>query len=193
MNRPFAIRRPDDPLVAAGAARSLRARVERVRRPHPTLPGHGPRWAHALGVPALVALALALTLALSAQSPTRVSSEAPILNWRLPSFTPEGFRESLVRGTEARLLADGNVDLTDLTLTLFSRDASNRVETILLSQSARVLSRDRAVTGDGAIRVINDQFEATGLGWRYDHETKKVSLRKNVRVVFRAELTDILQ
>lgn len=139
------------------------------------------------------ALALLFTFTASAQSPTRVSSDAPILNWRLPSFTAEGHRESLVRGSEARLLPDGNVDLKDLTLTLFTRDESNRVETILLSPAARVLTSDRAVTGESSLRVIHDQFEATGTGWRYDHETKKVSLHRNVRVVLQAEVKDLLQ
>lgn len=141
----------------------------------------------------LPALAGGLALAASAQSPTRLSSDAPILNWRLPSFTPEGHRESLVRGTEARLLPDGNVDLQDLTLTLFVGDATNRIETILLSPAARVLTEERAITGRSAIRVINDQFEARGTGWRYEHRTKRVSLEKNVRVTFTAELANLLQ
>jgi len=136
---------------------------------------------------------LASAPAAPAQSPTRISSDAPILNWRLPSFTPEGYRESLVRGSEARLQPDGNVVLQDLTLTLFVGDASNRVETILLSPAARVLTAERAVTGDSPIRVINDQFEARGTGWRYDHRTKRVSLEKNVRVTFTAALSDLLQ
>lgn len=168
-----------------------------VRGIRPASPPGGPTPASGVRLLFLPLLTLTFTLTFTlsspAQSPTRISGDAPIRNWRLPSFTPEGYRESLVRGSEARLLADGNVDLTDLTLTLFRRDPSNLVETILLSQSARVLSRERAVTGDSPIRVINDQFEATGTGWRYDHETKKVSLRKSVRVVFRAELTDILK
>ncbi len=138
-------------------------------------------------------LAFTLTLPSLAQSPTRLSNDAPILNWRLPSFTPEGYRESLVRGSEARVLNGKEFALTGLTLTLFSGDATNRVETILLSPAARVQAADRVVTSDSTLRIINDRFEATGTGWRYEHGTKRVSIAKNVRVVLQLELKDLLK
>jgi len=143
----------------------------------------------------LAALAGAALLAspAAAQSPTRLSSEAPILNWRLPLFTPDGRREAVVRGSEARVLPDRNVDLKDLALHIFTRDDANRIETILLSPSARVLAGERVVTGDGPIRIINDQFEATGTGWRYEHEAKKVSLEGKVRVILQVEMKDLLK
>lgn len=139
-------------------------------------------------------LTFTLTLSLFAQSPTRLSNESPILNWRLPLFTADGSRrEAVVRGSEARVLPDRTVELKDLLVHLFSRDDANRIETILASPTARVLADQRMVVGDGVIRVINDQFEATGTGWRYDHEGKKVSLQRNVRVSFRAQIDDLLK
>lgn len=129
-----------------------------------------------------------------AQSPTRLSSESPILNWRLPLFTADGSRrEALVQGSEALVLADRNVAIKDLILHLFTRDQANRIETILASPSAKVLPAEQAVVGEGIVRVINDQFEATGNGWRYDHAAKKVSLHQNVRVTFRAQIDDLLK
>lgn len=138
-------------------------------------------------------LTLAFTLTSLAQSPAQLSTDAPILNWRLPSFTPEGHRESLVRGSEARILNDKEFALTELTLTLFTGDATNRIETILLSPAARIHAADRIVTSDSRLRVINDQFEASGTGWRYEHAAKKVSIAKNVRVVLQLELKDLLK
>jgi hypothetical protein len=142
----------------------------------------------------LAGLGLCAVLSSLGQSPTRLSNESPILNWRLPLFTADGSRrEALVRGSEARVLADRNVDIKDLILHVYSRDDANRVETILASPTARVMAGERVVVGDGAIRVINDQFEASGTGWRYEHEAKKVSLQRNVRVTFRAQIDALLQ
>lgn len=142
----------------------------------------------------LVGLGLLALLPSFAQSPTRLSPEAPILNWRLPLFTADGSRrEALVRGSEARVRPDRTVELKDLLVHLFSRDDANRIETILASPTAHVLADQRIVVGDGVIRVINDQFEATGTGWRYDHAGKKVSLQRNVRVSFRAQIDDLLK
>jgi hypothetical protein len=47
--------------------------------------------------------------------------------------------------------------------------------------------------GDGTVRLIRDDIEVTGSGWNYDHPGKKVSITRNVRVVFAAQLNDILK
>jgi hypothetical protein len=49
------------------------------------------------------------------------------------------------------------------------------------------------VRGSGRLRLISDDFEATGADWVYDHRQKKVSIRKDVRVVFHAQLQSILR
>jgi len=64
---------------------------------------------------------------------------------------------------------------------------------MILSPTATVLTNDAVVTGDSTIRVINDDFEATGTGWRYEYKTKKTLMKKNVRVVLQAEFKDFLQ
>jgi len=142
----------------------------------------------------LLLLSLALLLAGSAGAQaTRFSADAPVVNFRLPMFTPEGHRAWLVRGSEARFASANVIDIKELTMTLFTGDATDRVETMILSPVARVLAQDSVVTGPDRIRVINDNFEATGLQWRYDHKEKSISIAKTVRVTFRAELKDFLK
>jgi lipopolysaccharide export system protein LptC len=55
------------------------------------------------------------------------------------------------------------------------------------------LPKEHRAHGDKSVRYIRDDIEVTGVGWMYDHETKKVSLQQNVRVTFRAQLNDILK
>lgn len=145
-----------------------------------------------LGLPAL-ALLLAAAAPLSAQVSTRVSADAPIVNFRLPTFTDGGHRAWLVRGSEARLISSKEIDVTELTMTVFTGDATERITTMLLSPLARLLPEEQVVFGPGAIRVIDDEFEASGEDWRYDHREKRVSIKKNVRVAFRAQLRNLLQ
>ena len=137
-------------------------------------------------------LLLLLPVAVAAAT-TQVSTDKPVINFRLPMFTPDGHRAWLVRGTEARFTAANQIDLTGLTLTIFTGQADDRIETMILSPDARVRPDEQVVTGDGTIRVINDQFEAAGTGWRFAHREKKVSINKNVRVTFRAEFKDLLK
>ena len=134
----------------------------------------------------------AATVAALAAS-TQIAPDKPVINFRLPAFTPEGNRAWLVRGSQANVVSQDQIDVKELTLTLFSGKEDGRVETMILSPAARVLPAELVVTGDETLRVINDDYEATGIGWRYSHKDKKVSITKNVRVTFRAEFKDILK
>ena len=124
---------------------------------------------------------------------TQVSSDKPIINFRLPTFTPEGHRSWLVRGSEAVLADKNQIDVKGLTLSIFSGKSDEKVETMILSPAARVLPAEATATGSDTIRVINDEFEATGSDWKYAHKEKQVNIAKNVRVVFNAELKDFLK
>ena len=139
-------------------------------------------------LPLLAAAALA-----PGQVTTRVTSDAPIVNFRLPTFTDAGHRAWLVRGSEAKLVSAREIDVNKLTMTVFSGDATERIRTMILSPVARLLPESQVVFGPSSIRVIDDEFEASGEEWRYEHQEKRVSIRKNVRVAFRAQLKSLLQ
>ncbi|MBA3848946.1 MAG: hypothetical protein C0502_02995 [Opitutus sp.] len=146
--------------------------------------------------PTLWFFALLLAATAPAQVSTRISSDAPVVNFRLPTFTPEGHREWLVRGTEARMRSPEEIDVRELTLTVFAGDATDKITTMILAPVAKVLPDDRTVTGPESIRVINDEFEASGAEWRVHQaaeRTVEISMRRNVRVTFRAELKNLLQ
>jgi lipopolysaccharide export system protein LptC len=124
---------------------------------------------------------------------TQIAPDKPIVNFRLPDFTPEGYRLWLVRGSEARYLQDGVVNITGLNLTIFSGEADDKIETLILSPSATIRPSEQVVRGGDTIRVINDNFEATGTNWSYSKKDKKVSIGKNVRVILHTQLKSILQ
>lgn len=124
---------------------------------------------------------------------TQIAPDKPIVNFRLPDFTPEGNRAWLVRGSEARFVNAGQVDIKELNLTLFTGQADGKIETLILSPSAQVRVKDMLARGSESIRVINDSFEATGEDWSYLHKEKRVSIGRNVRVVLHTQLNDILK
>lgn len=125
---------------------------------------------------------------------TQISTDQPIVNFRLPAFTPEGNRAWLVRGSEARYSGPNDIGIKELTLSIFATGTTTeKVDTLILSPLAVVHPADAVITGPAGIRVISDQFEASGHNWRYAHKDKKVSIAKNVRVAFRAEFKDFLK
>ena len=139
-----------------------------------------------------LSVTLALAGAAFAASP-KVSNDKPIVNFRVPDFTPEGNRAWLVRGSEARYVGDNQVDVKELNLTIFTGGADGKVETLFLSPAAEIRLDDLIARGPSSIRIINDRFEVTGSDWQYSHKEKKVSIGRNVHVVLQTQVKDILK
>ncbi len=129
---------------------------------------------------------LSLAAATAASSP-------PAKNWVLPLFSKEGHRTLTARGSEARLISEHQFDVTDLNLTVFSATKLNQIETIILSPAASFFVDDKIARGEHSVRFLNDNLEATGTRWVYDHDGKKVSLDGRVRIVINAQLSSILK
>lgn len=124
---------------------------------------------------------------------TSFTVDAPVTNFRVPTFTPDGFRSWLLCGAQGIYVNASELDVVDLNLTVFSGDATSKVEKVLLSPAAVALIGENRVRGPSTLRLITDDLEATGEDWTYDHRQKKVSIHRNVRVVFHARLNDILR
>src|SRR6185295_16961963 len=119
-----------------------------------------------------------LGLSVHAQSPAPGSNSAlapaPALNWVLPIFTDkEGFRSMTLRGTEVRPVGK-QIAVTDLSITVFSGNAASQIDSMLLSPSALFSPKENRASGDKSVRYIRDDVEVTGIGWTYDHKTRKV-------------------
>lgn len=140
-----------------------------------------------------LSLLLLLSATLVQGANTQIAPNQPIVNFRLPDFTPEGNRSWLLRGSEARYTNQGQIEIKGLNLAIFTGQPDGKVETLILSPTARVRPGEMLVRGDDAIRIINDRFEATGSDWNYNHRDKKVSIGKNVHVVLHTQLKAILQ
>jgi hypothetical protein len=144
--------------------------------------------------PFLLASAIFLAAgALPAQTDTQISTNQPILNFRLPTFTPDGHRQWLIRGSKVLFQSRTELEVNELSLTIFTGDERDRIETMLLSPLAHVSVESQTATGPESIRVIDDNYEASGIGWTFRHKEKKVSLSRHVSVTIRSELKDLLK
>jgi len=115
-------------------------------------------------------------------------------NWVLPIFSDkEGFRSMTLRGSAVQPVGADRIDVTDLNITLFTGDAAARVDSVLLSQAASFFPKTKLASGEKSVRLIRDDLEVTGDGWTYDHAAKKITIQHHTRIVFRAQLNDILK
>jgi hypothetical protein len=110
----------------------------------------------------------------------------------LPIFTKEGYRSLLLRSSEMNIVSSTRIELTEMNLTAFSGDATERVETILLAPAATFLRAEDVVRGEKSVRFIRDDLDASGTKWIYNNREKSISIDGNVHVVFHAALKDIL-
>lgn len=141
--------------------------------------------------------ALTATAAEPEPPPPKSGIEAgPALGWVLPIFTDrEGYHLYTLRGSSARPIGSDRIEVADFNAIVFSGDATQRVDTVLLSPKATFFPQENRAEGDGPVRLIHDgdNIEVTAVGWSYDQAARKVSLGRHVRVRFRAQLNDILK
>lgn len=123
----------------------------------------------------------------------KLSLSAPIHDFSLPLFTKEGFRTLLLLGGEARFENLERITIRNMQLTLFTGDATEKIDTIFISAAATFFPELRRAEGDAGVRIVGDEAEMSGDRWSYDHNLKKVVLDGRVRVIFRAQLDAFLK
>ena len=140
-----------------------------------------------------LAAALAMASEPAAPVPRPQPTAAPAHNWVLPVFSDrEGYRLMTLRGAEVRPAGD-KITIRELMVTVFSGDATAKVDSVLMTPLAEFQPGKNVVSGKQTVRFLQDDVEVTGSRWTFDHGAKKVSIDENVRVTFRAKLNDILR
>lgn len=148
-----------------------------------------------LGLAADAAPSKSATTSSASTSPGKPAIEAgPALGWVFPVFSDkEGYRTLTLRGAAARIITADEIAVTGFSAFVFSGDATEEVESVLLSPEATFFPHDNRAGGESTVRLIHDNLEVTGRGWTYDRERKRVSIRHDVHVTFQAQLNDILK
>jgi lipopolysaccharide export system protein LptC len=140
------------------------------------------------------ALAAFVALAAAGRAAEPTPAAAPALNWVVHVFSDkEGYRVLTARGAEARAQTNDNVLVTNLSITVYTGDATAQVETVFLSPLATFSAKTNRASGDQSVRVVRDDFEATATKWNYDHARKHVTLEGDVRIVINADLPSLLK
>jgi len=124
-----------------------------------------------------------------------VTTDAPVTNFKLSILSDEGFRSSLLRGSEARYISNSQIDLVGMQYTTFIEGEAGELDATLLAPTATVFIDHNKVKvhGDENVRLLRKNLDVSGEQWTYDHANKRILIEKNVHVVFRIEMKDILK
>lgn len=134
-----------------------------------------------------------LVAALAMTAHAQMTPDAPIKNFKLPMFDNAGVKTWDLRGEEAKYVSQDRVDLFTMTLKVFKDDGSGEVRLEIQSPQATVFANEHVVTGSNNIRMFNQDFEISGHNYTWRGRELSVTIREDVRVVFKAPLQDILK
>lgn len=115
---------------------------------------------------------------------------------RYPAFNAQGYRTHLIHGAQAKIHGTEQVDVTDLSFTQYPGDGSTVVITRITAPSASIVDAtgpNPTISGKESVRLsYENELEASGDDWTYNHAHKKIIIRKNARIVYQAPLKNIL-
>ena len=143
--------------------------------------------------PVLTLLGLAACAGLAASAAPKGGATAPIKDFRLPTFTDEGFRKFIIRAAEARLPSPQQIDGKEVEVTLFSGKADERIDSMLAAPSATLFPEKQLASGVESVRLERIDITVTGSDWSYDHAAQKIVINRDAHVIIRAPLGDILK
>lgn len=123
--------------------------------------------------------------------PGQMTPDAPIEHFRLPMFGEKGFKTWELRGLRGHYLSEDEVRVEGLELAIFSGDASAEEENLIRSPSALIHFPDSMAEGESSLFVLGPGYEIQGRDWTWFGESRKIIVRKAVRVSF-AGSVDIL-
>lgn len=145
-------------------------------------------------LPAKTLLAAIALFGLAAGAPAQNTALAPpARNWTLPLFTKEGFAQMTLRGDEVRPVSADRIDVSGLTVMVYSGDAKAKVDSVLSSPEATFMVNEKVASGERSVRLVRDDVEVAGERWTYFYNERKVLIARNARVVFNASMPDILR
>ncbi len=123
----------------------------------------------------------------------RLASTAPVKNFRLPTFTDEGFRRTMLRAGEARLPDPARIELVEMELTLFNGHADEAIDAMLAAPSALFLPETLFASGAETVRLERLDLTVTGADWSYDHPARRIVINREAHVILRAPIGDIIK
>ena len=113
-------------------------------------------------------------------------SGQPIRNFRLPvEYDAEGRPLQQVRGESATFLPDGIIQLSGLTIEIFSK---GELAATVSSPECTYAPAQKKAAGKESIRIVTEKGVVTGDGFAWNGENQQFQIFKNVRVFLDPDL-----
>lgn len=131
-------------------------------------------------------------VACSGLSAQRMAPDAPVKQFRLPSFGEDGYRVWDLEGREGRYISADEIQIDGLRLRTWSGDEAMIQELEITSPHASIFPQQNTAKGQGLIHIVGPGYTVFGRGWDWNGNTRAIAVANEVRVTFFEQL-DILK
>lgn len=118
--------------------------------------------------------------------------DAPVINFKLPMFGKEGYRSWFLSGNQGIYVNKDQVDVLGMKISIFSDNAHDLLEATIESPKAAMFINENKAIGDDSIEVVGESYHLTGKDWTWDGKLKKMTINKEVKVVFDQSLKGLM-
>ena len=136
-------------------------------------------------------LAIMVTL-LASWAYGQIQSGAPLRDFRLPKFGDDGQLDWDFSGKSGIYVSEEQVDVEKVKLRVFSDDVPPRQVFEMQSRVASIFPEAGKARGAGSVYGLSEDFVIAGEAWEWDARKETLIIEKEVRVIFKQPLNNLL-
>jgi len=122
--------------------------------------------------------------AADAMNALNFGEDAQIKGFRVPNYDTNSIMNSQIFGEFARVLPDGNVEITNLKIEFYSYKGEERITDMTITSPLCYFNRPNGVAiSDQDVRISRDDLVVTGKGFIFHNAKQELKILSNSRVV----------
>lgn len=108
-------------------------------------------------------------------------------DFRIPEFDANGMLKSEIFGKKAKMLAENKIRITELQIIMYKKrtesSTTNEVDAVLTSEHCTVDQKTRDAFSNADMKIIRDNVEITGTGFRWSATNQRIEILNNFHMV----------
>lgn len=124
-----------------------------------------------------------------------MAPSAPVKNFTLPMFGPDGYKIWDLQGREGVYLNENHIDVHSMKLRTWTGREPVQLDMTIESVFASIFPQDSRAQGEDYIYILqaNGNFSIIGRQWEWLGDDNKIIIKQDARVTFRQNIGDILK
>jgi hypothetical protein len=112
-----------------------------------------------------------------------LGDDSQIKGFRVPNYDDQSVMTSQIFGDFARVLPDGNVEITELRMEFYSYADGERITDMTVTSPMCLFHRARGlVISDSDVRISRDDLTVTGKGFMWSNQRQELRILNESRV-----------